>query len=72
MSFILFADAKMVAIYWFYMYLTHKSYKKHAGCGFTRYSYVALFTKVTGVLEISFQICTLHAIKSLYLKVCAA
>ena len=62
----------MVAIYWFYMYLTHKSYKRHVGCRFTRYNYVVLFTKVIGVVGISFQICTLLVIKSLYLKVCVA
>ena len=41
---------KMVAIYWFYMYLTHKSYKSYAGFGFTRYSYVQCSTSVIGVV----------------------
>ena len=29
-------NAKMVTIYWFYLKLKSRSYKRYAGCGFTR------------------------------------
>ena len=58
----------MVAIYWFYMYLTRKSYRRHAGFGFTRNSYVLLFTKVVPIVRISFQILYFPCSQKLILK----